>query len=430
MKYISEIEWQQQVCVQIMEHVKSELFLDFPFMALPLNGLQMQMSDSLKSAGCDGKTFYFSNEFVIRIFKKNPVYLNRIYLHSILHCVFSHLWISSSRNMNLWHIACDICVEYTLDHLEKKSVKRILSYIRKKTYQILEKEYNLSASGIYLYLLNLDSKQLLELKNEFICDDHRYWPKSKEESQSIGNQNLKNIWKQKAIQSSLQNKNQMDGKEEGSYSWQIKMAESKRSYREFLKKFMVLKEEVKINEDEYDLSYYTYGLRLYKNLPLIEPIETKEERKIPELVIVLDTSYSTSGNLIKNFLKETSAILKSNVFFSNSKIHIIQCDNRVQDHKILTSFDQMDEFLESFTVIGGNGTDFRPVFDYVNECMEQGICKEVSALLYFTDGKGIYPKRRPNYKCAFLFLEDYEDASVPPWAMRLKLEPEELLYEH
>lgn len=427
MKYISEIEWKQQVCVQIMEHVKSELFLDFPFMALPLNGLQMQMSDSLKSAGCDGKTFYFSNEFVIRIFKKNPVYLNRIYLHSILHCVFSHLWISSSRNMNLWHIACDICVEYTLDHLEKKSVKRILSYIRKKTYQILEKEYNLSASGIYLYLLNLDSKQLLELKNEFICDDHRYWPKSKEESQSIGNQNLKNSWKQKAIQSSLQNKNQMDGKEEGSYSWQIKMAESKRSYREFLKKFMVLKEEVKINEDEYDLSYYTYGLRLYKNLPLIEPIETKEERKIPELVIVLDTSYSTSGNLIKNFLKETSAILKSNVFFSNSKIHIIQCDNRVQDHKILTSFDQMDEFLESFTVIGGNGTDFRPVFDYVNECMEQGICKEVSALLYFTDGKGIYPKRRPNYKCAFLFLEDYDRNLVPTWAISQRMDPIEIL---
>lgn len=427
MKYISEIEWQQQVCVQIMEHVKSELFLDFPFMALPLNGLQMQMSDSLKSAGCDGKTFYFSNEFVIRIFKKNPVYLNRIYLHSILHCVFSHLWISSSRNMNLWHIACDICVEYTLDHLEKKSVKRILSYIRKKTYQVLEKEYNLSASGIYLYLLNLDSKQLLELKNEFICDDHRYWPKSKEESQSIGNQNLKNSWKQKAIQSSLQNKNQMDGKEEGSYSWQIKMAESKRSYREFLKKFMVLKEEVKINEDEYDLSYYTYGLRLYKNLPLIEPIETKEERKIPELVIVLDTSYSTSGNLIKNFLKETSAILKSNVFFSNSKIHIIQCDNRVQDHKILTSFDQMDEFLESFTVIGGNGTDFRPVFDYVNECMEQGICKEVSALLYFTDGKGIYPKRRPNYKCAFLFLEDYDRNLVPTWAISQRMDLIEIL---
>ena len=329
--------------------------------------------------------------------------------------------------MNLWHIACDICVEYTLDHLEKKSVKRILSYIRKKTYQILEKEYNLSASGIYLYLLNLDSKQLLELKNEFICDDHRYWPKSKEESQSIGNQNLKNSWKQKAIQSSLQNKNQMDGKEEGSYSWQIKMAESKRSYREFLKKFMVLKEEVKINEDEYDLSYYTYGLRLYKNLPLIEPIETKEERKIPELVIVLDTSYSTSGNLIKNFLKETSAILKSNVFFSKSKIHIIQCDNRVQDHKILTSFDQMDEFLESFTVIGGNGTDFRPVFDYVNECMEQGICKEVSALLYFTDGKGIYPKRRPNYKCAFLFLEDYDRNLVPTWAISQRMDLIEIL---
>lgn len=37
--------------------------------------------------------------------------------------------------------------------------------------------------------------------------------------------------------------------------------------------------------DEYDLNYYTYGLRLYRNMPLIEPMETKENLRIEELVI-------------------------------------------------------------------------------------------------------------------------------------------------
>ena len=45
MKYISEIEWQQQVCVQIMEHVKSELFLDFPFMTVELDPEVLKDSD-------------------------------------------------------------------------------------------------------------------------------------------------------------------------------------------------------------------------------------------------------------------------------------------------------------------------------------------------------------------------------------------------
>ena len=45
--------------------------------------------------------------------------------------------------------------------------------------------------------------------------------------------------------------------------------------------------------------------------------------------------------------------------------------------------------------------------------------------MYFTDGRGAYPKIRPEYQTAFLFLEDYDDTAVPPWAIRLKLEPEE-----
>ena len=43
--------------------------------------------------------------------------------------------------------------------------------------------------------------------------------------------------------------------------------------------------------------------------------------------------------------------------------------------------------------------------------------KNLGGLLYFTDGKGIYPKKRPEYKTAFLFLDDYDESAVPPWAM-------------
>ena len=51
-------------------------------------------------------------------------------------------------------------------------------------------------------------------------------------------------------------------------------------------------------------------------------------------------------------------------------------------------------------------------------------------VLYFTDGKGIFPEKMPPYETAFVFLEeDYEEVEVPPWAIKLILSEEDLLEE-
>ena len=83
--------------------------------------------------------------------------------------------------------------------------------------------------------------------------------------------------------------------------------------------------------------------------------------------------------------------------------------------------EEIERLMNRFIVLGGGGTDFRPVFTYVNELLETGELKEISGLLYFTDGKGIYPKKRPSYKTAFIFLDEYEENLIPPWAMHYKL---------
>ena len=62
--------------------------------------------------------------------------------------------------------------------------------------------------------------------------------------------------------------------------------------------------------------------------------------------------------------------------------------------------------------------------------IEKGEMKKPAGLLYFTDGLGVYPQKMPAYRTAFLFLEDYEETAVPPWAMRLRLETEDLLHEY
>ncbi|MDD7281126.1 vWA domain-containing protein [Floccifex sp.] len=431
MKHVqTQTEWEISVSYEIFSFIKSELYLDMPFMALPLNTLNPYPKENIMTFQTDGEIIYFSCEQLMRLFQRNPLYLNRAYLHSVLHCVFNHLWIKQNRNQDLWNLACDICVEYTIDHMEKKSVKRILSYLRKKTYETLESEYGLSASNIYMFLLNQDN--LMALQQEFVCDDHALWPKNAEEAMQPRNQMLQKQWSQISSQSKLsQEQGDEQGQGEQLYSSLVKASKSQRSYKEFLRKFAIQKEEVHLDEDEFDLSYYTYGLSIYKNMPLIEPLETKEMRKIQEFVIVLDTSYSTSGTLVENFLKETYTILsQSNSFFSKSKIHIIQCDDRIQNYKLISNQKEMEDYLSNFEIKGGNGTDFRPAFEYINQLIENGKCKELSGMIYFTDGQGIYPKKRPDYRCAFLFLDDFDETKVPSWAMRLKVDYMELGEQH
>ena len=52
-----------------------------------------------------------------------------------------------------------------------------------------------------------------------------------------------------------------------------------------------------MDPDSFDYTFYSYGLTMYGNMPLIEPQEWKEVQKVEEFVIVIDTSMSCSGEL-------------------------------------------------------------------------------------------------------------------------------------
>lgn len=79
---------------------------------------------------------------------------------------------------------------------------------------------------------------------------------------------------------------------------------------------------------------------------------------------------------------------------------------------------------------GFGGTDFRPVFEYVNQLIEHNEFDDLKGLIYFTDGNGIYPKKRPPYETAFVFVDDDEfDYEVPSWAMKLVLETSDITEE-
>lgn len=196
-------------------------------------------------------------------------------------------------------------------------------------------------------------------------------------------------------------------------------------YRDFLRQFAVERENMRLSDDEFDYIFYTYGLELLGNVPLVEPLEYKSEKRIRDFVIVIDTSSSVSAKVVQEFVDATFDVLSSEGgFFAQTNIHIIQADARVQSDAKITSVADLDRWRRSITLRGFGGTDFRPAFRYVQQLRQAGEFEDLQGLIYFTDGWGIYPERMPPYKCAFVFYdEDHRPELVPPWAIQVVLHP-------
>lgn len=425
------------LCTQILSNARNELYINMHFLDVSLSSLGFEADPSIASVGTDGFVIYYNPDALCRMYRKGRVHVNRAYLHMVLHCLFCHSDTRGKRAEDYWNLACDIAMESVIDSLYKKCIHVAPQPFRREIYLRLKKQMKvLTAEGIYQALqgFHLSEKQYERLAAEFLVDNHKLWYRENPKNQMIPRQST---WKDRREKMQTQME-ALSGKknlseDESSLFEQLRIENRERyDYKRFLKRFAVLKEEIRIDEDSFDYIYYTYGLEHYGNMPLIEPLESKEIFRVEDFVIAIDTSMSCSGDLVRHFLEETYGILsETESFFRKVNIHIIQCDDQIHSDGVIQNLGQMKDYLENFMVRGKGGTDFRPVFEYVDSLCAQGAFTKLKGLLYFTDGKGIYPVKAPVYDTAFIFIGDplnsgYEDVQVPSWAIKLVLGPEDI----
>lgn len=562
---------------RILNQSRYELSLSMRHLARALDRLPYEMDFNTQRMGTEGERIHFHPEFIFQLFMESPQKLNRLYMHSLLHCLFRHMFKNEDKKEELWNMACDIHVEYVLDSLDVDLLKRPAGEYRENTFQSLEEKIKtLSAERIYQYLeeTDLDYEAWERLEREFYKDDHVFWkvieredapgqegegdgdgaplpmpedftpndnpsgeenegekkdsgdntsaensedkdkspreskssedasPQSgtpsngegkEEKNQEAGNQepenrgsegegntgegnsgedsqgeakqedsqsgnssgkkqeerkkaenrkptgqekreereakkkrdDLSKEWEDisKRTEQEIEHSSKEKQEEQGSLAWFLRLEQKKYTdFRDFLRRLSVDREEMEVDLDSFDYGYYYYGLEQYGNMPLIEENEYREGRKLQELVIAIDTSHSTKGEMVKGFLEETAGILKQkDAFFQKVKVHILECDDELRKDICLENVEDLEQYSKNFAVKGGYGTDFRPVFRYVSDLQKRGELKNLKGLMYFTDGKGRYPKEAPPYVTAFVFPkgEDIDDDNVPFWAMKL-----------
>ena len=532
---------------RILDASRTELYLSMSFLGPALHSLGWIMDLSTAFVGTDAAMIRFNPNYLFQLYVNRPRFLNRTYLHMILHCVFRHMFTAREKeDRELWDLASDIAVDAIIDSMEYRAVAELTPEYRQKWYSMLEEEIHvLTAERIYQYFIERKRNYLeeMQLAQIFAYDDHSFWermedeeenpsgensrqkdsdnspsgntdskndskndsendpgpgnvdPDSKKDSQTGNKENNKEENKEKNSERNARRKRPSGRQDEGgnkdsdrrngdekndekngekntheksvrklkkienlNRQWKetsermeaellasgkeasqdrgsldriLSISNRRRTdYREFLRKFAILREVTTIDPDSFDYGFYNYGLEVYGNMPLIEENEYREMNRIRTLVIAIDTSASCQEILVQRFLNETAAVLRNiGQFFSSSEVHIIECDEHVQDEIVVRDISDLEKYAESFHVKGGFGTDFRPVFSYIEEKRRTGEIRDMEALMYFTDGMGIYPEKPTDYDTAFVFFNDEEldDSKVPDWAMKLYIRGEKLV---
>lgn len=376
---------------RILQNCRNELYLDFPYLDGAFASLEYETDNSIITIGTDGEKIYFNPSFLLKKYVEDPAAVRRGYLHMLLHCLYLHIFMMPDKDTDQWNRECDSFVENLID-----------KFIQESGSHSLKKR-------------SLNDTEMTD--NSF--DDHTLWQRTA--GQMSGGRRTKEKW-ERVLAYTSQNKTGTQSRAgTQTTNRQEELDEIYRSrydYRKFLKQFCRLREEVELDTESFDYIFYHFGMEHYGNLPLIEPLEYKEVNRLEELVIAIDTSGSCSKETVQRFLGETYAILseKEN-FFSRMKVYIVQCDCFIQKVDVIHSEEEWKEYSRKMTIQGRGGTDFRPVFELIRQEKERKELKNLRALIYFTDGDGIYPRQKPDYETAFVFLNRTDKMKlVPSWA--------------
>ena len=413
---------------EILFTSRNELYMNLPYLDVALCALAFQPGGEVTtSLATDGRTLYYDGAFLADRYLRSRTGTNRAYLHVILHCMLRHLAKKKGKDPELWDLACDAAVESILMDLDYPCLAEATIPKKRRFLGECRREMPvLTAEGIYRHLLRErpPEYELAELERIFRVDDHGLWDmEGKDEEQQKQDEDWQNISEKTRTGMETVMAGQSTGGE--AVLEQVKVAvRDDVDYRAFLRRFAAPREIMAVDGDAFDYIFYTYGLQLYGNMPLVEPPETKEEKRIEDLVIAVDTSMSTSGELVRQFLACTYAILRSTETFTRKvNIRIIQCDDQIRSDIAIHDLEELKAYMADFQLNGGSATDFRPVFEHIARLQAEGAFTSLRGLIYFTDGMGIYPRKRPAYDTAFVLLEEPPlSMKMPPWAIRLVLD--------
>ncbi len=417
---------------------RTRLILDKPFLgALVLRLPMIEAGPWCRTTATDMKSFYY-----------NPAYIDKLSLsqaefvlaHEALHCALAHFVRRGHRVQRKWDLACDFAINPILvnDGLAPPPEAVVLNQFEnmsaEEIYPCLDDSLDNETLDQHLYDSNAEGAQngqSQEPPPEDAPQDSQgqsgggAQPKNEEPQNEGGGarpQPQQGESGQKAGEDERQDNPPVpltaQEREELAQKWQQHLASAAQQAQQAGKLGGAMARMVDAwLEPKLPwrtlLAHYFFD-QARNDYNYMRPSRREGDMILPslkssqcDLVVAIDTSGSIGEEELSEFLSEINAIKGA----LPVRITLLACDAKLAEDGPWV-FEPWEEFRLPRAFEGGGGTDFAPVFEWVEH---ENLRPD--ALVYFTDADAEFPKEAPSYPVIWLV----KGKKPVPWGKRIQL---------
>jgi len=348
---------------------KMRLVLNHPFFASTAIGMQYIEDASVGTMAIGRRYIKYNPAFVDSLTVNQVVGL---LAHEVLHYLLLHHTRAIGKNADVWNQACDYAINAIL---RKEKIELPSDHLYAPQFE------DMDAEQIYSVLMkNQKQEEQQSGSGDGDAGDNapQNWGKVEAPDADEASEAEAEAKKDAAEAISV-------GKQAGTIPNDLQtkihdLLEPKKNWRELLLKYLA----EKAKDD------YTWTRPSARYLPMGLYLPSLDSITLGKVVFAIDTSGSVDEKLLNEFVSE---IKEASTMF-NFPVTVVQCDTRIQHIQELESDTEIE-------IYGRGGTEFTPVFDWVNENMP-----DVKALVYFTDGECWDRPQAPEYDVLWVIYDN------------------------
>ena len=355
-----------------ISQVKARLLVNYPYFGTIASKLELVLNDDIQSSKSDGIKLEYNSDFFDELTLNEMEF---VFANGAMHASLAHDSRKSNRSGWLWQLATDYAIN---DMLVENGMDRPW-----------QAHYSERFSGLYAEEIYAELKDdILRDELEYDSDEVDDIKESKDENQEEeSTQSTEQITKDEFLKEQLFEEFTKATLESESKKGELPLELERFFELDFVGK-IDWREELRDAIDIFHKDDYTLIPPNKKFLHLGIYLPSTISNRFT-LVIAIDSSGSIDDTLLNEFLSEINFLMQT---IQNYQIELLVCDDKIQSHQSFYSGDILE-----CDVIGQGGTDFRPVFEFI-----ESEFSDTQLLLYFTDLDGVFPSILPSYNVKWI----------------------------
>lgn len=344
---------------QKISQAKARLLVNYPLFGTLASKVELVKNDDIQSFKSNGIRLEYNDEFFEAL---EVTEMEFVFANSAMHSSLAHEARQNGRSGWLWQLATDYAINDMLVQ-NGLSCPHGANYSQRFGGMYAEEVYAILKEDILRDELEYEADEKDDIQNDDSQEERLF----EEEAKAIIDSEIKSG----EIPDSIERFFDIGG--HGKIDWRNEL-------RYAIERFY---------KDDYVLMPPS---KKFLHLGIYLPSCISQRFK---LVVAVDSSGSVNEELLNEFLSELDLLMNT---LPNYRIDLLVCDDKIRSHKIFYNGDILEAQIR-----GGGATDFRPVFEFVENELE-----DVRQLLYFTDIEGVFPNEAPSYDVKWISPKESE----------------------